>query len=90
MASKTTTPLKSWDESFFNTSRATLAATSLASQTLYLPAGEGKGLVIVHTTFRSPSPRIVGNNTLACIAYGVWFVYILLRFYFAHAWLLVQ
>ena len=42
----------------------------------------------MHTTFRSPSPGITGNNTLVCIAYGLWFVYIRSRFYFAHARLL--
>ena len=59
----------------------------LTSQTLYLPSGgrKGSGNRAYNDSF--PSPRIVGNNTLACIAYGVWF-YIWSSFHFAHAWLL--
>ena len=48
---------------------------SLASQTLYLPAGGRKGSGNrVYVSF--PSPQIMANNTLACITYGVKFVYI--------------
>ena len=49
---------------------------SLASQTLYLPAGgrKGSGNRVYNVSF--PFPRIVGNNTLVCITYGVKFVYI--------------
>ena len=45
---------------------------SLASQTLYLPVGGRKGSGNrAYVSF--PSPRTIGDNTSACIAYGVWF-----------------
>ena len=50
-----------------------MAAVSLASQTLYLPAGGRKGSGNRAYNVSFPSPRNVGNNTLACIAYAVWF-----------------
>ena len=49
---------------------------SLASQTLCLPTGGRKGSGNSATTFRSHSPRIMENHILACIAYGVRFIYI--------------
>ena len=43
----------------------------LASETLYLSVGGRKGSGNRAYNVSFPSPRIVGDNTLACIAYGV-------------------